>query len=155
MRYRTGMDCIWTWRIFLLWWNVRRKNDADLKWCAFLKKSLKETIRSAMAAGDIHRKLVHWSCFERTISSGFLMHGTDWQDQPLPIKRPVRWLVFGLISPAGAGLLWEKNIVSWLISSGWNQQANRLIDIIVVPNFHVTSGTTALYWCSVWVYQIV
>jgi len=42
---------------------------------------------------------------------------------------PVRWLVFELISPAGAGLMWEKNTVDWLISPGWNQQANRVIDI--------------------------
>jgi len=41
--------------------------------------------------------------------------------------QPVRWLVSGLITLAGAGLLWEKNTVPWLISPGWNQQANRLI----------------------------
>ena len=40
--------------------------------------------------------------------------------------RHVCWLVSGLISPAGAGLLWEENTVGWLISSGWDQQANRL-----------------------------
>jgi len=38
----------------------------------------------------------------------------------------VRWLVSGLISSAGAGLLWEENTVGWLISPGWNQQANML-----------------------------
>ena len=37
--------------------------------------------------------------------------------------RRVRWLVSGL---AGAGLLWEENIVGWLNKSGWNQQANRV-----------------------------
>ena len=41
-------------------------------------------------------------------------------------RQPVRWLVSGLTSPAGAGLLWEKNTVPWLISPDWNQQANRL-----------------------------
>ena len=41
-------------------------------------------------------------------------------------KRPVRWLISGLISPAGAGLLWEENTIGWLISPGWNQQANML-----------------------------
>ena len=34
---------------------------------------------------------------------------------------------FWLISPAGAGLLWEKSTVGWLISFGWNQRANRLV----------------------------
>jgi len=33
-------------------------------------------------------------------------------------NRPVRWLVSGLISPAGAGLLSEENIVGWMISLG-------------------------------------
>ena len=41
--------------------------------------------------------------------------------------QPVRWLVSRLISSAGAGLLWEENIVGCLISPGWNQQTNRLI----------------------------
>ena len=40
------------------------------------------------------------------------------------IGQLVRWLVSGLISPAGADLLWEKSTVDWLISHGWNQQAN-------------------------------
>ena len=42
-----------------------------------------------------------------------------------PDYRPVRWLVSRLINLAGAGLLWEENTVGWLISPGWNQQANR------------------------------
>ena len=43
------------------------------------------------------------------------------------VYEPVRRLVSGLISPACAGLLWEENTVSWLISPGWNKQANMLI----------------------------
>jgi len=41
--------------------------------------------------------------------------------------RPIRWLVSELISPAGVGLLWEKNTVGRLISHGWNQ-TNRVIE---------------------------
>jgi len=41
--------------------------------------------------------------------------------------QPVRWWVSGLISPAGAGLFWEKNTIDWLINLGWNQQTNMLI----------------------------
>ena len=33
------------------------------------------------------------------------------------------WCWFGLV---GAGFLWEKNTVGWLVWAGWNQQANRL-----------------------------
>ena len=36
-------------------------------------------------------------------------------------------VVSGLISQDGIGLLWEKNTVDWLISAGWNQQANMLM----------------------------
>jgi hypothetical protein len=39
--------------------------------------SEEELERNNQAAGEIHRKLVHWSCFERTISYGLLMHGID------------------------------------------------------------------------------
>ena len=42
------------------------------------------------------------------------------------ITQLVRWLVSGLISPAGTGLLWEENTVDWLISPAWNQQTNML-----------------------------
>ena len=45
----------------------------------------------------------------------------------------VRWLISGLIRSAGAGLLWEKNTVGWLISPGWNQQTNRLLIWSITP----------------------
>ena len=41
-------------------------------------------------------------------------------------NQTTRWLFSELINPAGASLLWEENIVGWLISPGWNQQANML-----------------------------
>ena len=37
-------------------------------------------------------------------------------------------IVSGLISPADAGLLWEKNIVPWLISPDWNQPTNTHVE---------------------------
>jgi len=39
--------------------------------------------------------------------------------------RPIRWLVFDWFELTGAGLLWEKNIIDWLIWTSWNQQTNR------------------------------
>ena len=67
------------------------------------------------------------------------------------IIEPVRWLVSGLISPASAGLLWEENIVGWLISPGWNQQANRLIAWVYgshIISWSITRCLTIMSYCS-------
>ena len=52
-------------------------------------------------------------------------HGNFWAgDARLGLFAGWCWCWFGLV---GAGFLWEKNTVGWLVWAGWNQQANRLI----------------------------
>ena len=71
-------------------------------------------------------------------------HACWWQPA---LNQPIRWLVSGLISPTGAGLLWEENTVPWLISLGWNQQANKLIDVNKLIWAFNSRPTTFLRYC--------
>ena len=65
-------------------------------------------------------------------------HGNFWAgDARLGLFAGWCWCWFGLV---GAGFLWEKNTVGWLVWAGWNQQGNMLKEYRCVWQRWVVNG---------------
>ena len=108
--------------------------DLSIKWIAY--RPWKERMRHASNSPKIIWRRIY---MHKTVNcQHFHVGNISWNFWP------VRWLVSELISPADAGLLWEKNTVGWLISPGWNQQANRLS---VVTLLYFTQIILLLWRC--------